>query len=114
MTIIDSYYWQVEHRCTGCNKIIASCTRYTKKRIFYFCNRSNRLIYVYVRWMRLCKTLIHQISRQLNTSCKCIRQIIHKFDKFHTVATKSGASRTPKVTEYQKRLIKFQQVRDGT
>ena len=36
-------------RCTGCNKIIAPCTRYTKKGIFYFCNRSNRLIYMYVR-----------------------------------------------------------------
>ena len=64
--------------------------------------------------MRLCKTLIHQISSQLNISCKCIRQTIHKFDKFHTVATKSGAGRTPKVTERQKRLIKLQQVRDNT
>ena len=32
-----------------CNKIIAPCTLYTKKGIFYFCNRSNRLIYMYVR-----------------------------------------------------------------
>ena len=65
-------------------------------------------------WLSDTDTFQHQISRQLNTSCKCIRQTIHKFDKFHTVAMKSGASRTPKVTEYQKRLIKFQQVRDGT
>ena len=64
--------------------------------------------------MSLCKTLIHQISRQLNISCKCIRQTVYKFDKFHTVATKPVAGRTPKVTKRQKRLIKFQQVRDDT
>ena len=64
--------------------------------------------------MRLCKTLIHQISSQLNISCKCIHQTIYKFDKVHTVATKPGASRIPKVTERQKRLIKLQQVRDDT
>ena len=64
--------------------------------------------------MRLFKTLIHQISSQLNISCKCIHQTIHKFDKFHAVATKPGAGRTPKVTERQKRLIKLQQVRDDT
>ena len=64
--------------------------------------------------MSLCKTLIHQISSQLNISCKCIRQTIYKFDKFHIVATKPGAGRTPKVTEGQKRLIKLQQVRDDT
>ena len=34
---------------TGCNKIIAPCTLYTKKGIFYFCNSSHRLIYMYVR-----------------------------------------------------------------
>ena len=33
---------------------------------------------------------------------------IYKFDRFHTVATKPGAGRTPKVTERQKRLIKLQ------
>ena len=60
--------------------------------------------------MRLSKTLIHQISSQLNISCKCIRQ----FDKFHTVTTKPGTSRTLKVTERQKRLIKLQQVQDDT
>ena len=54
--------------------------------------------------MRLCKTLIHQISNQLNISCKCIRQTIYKFDKFHTVAMKPCAGRTPKVTERQKRI----------
>ena len=64
--------------------------------------------------MNLCETLIHQISSQLNISCKCIRQTIYKFGKLHTVATKPGAGRTPKVTEHQKRLIKFQQVRDDT
>ena len=64
--------------------------------------------------MNLCKTLIHQIPSQLNISCNCIRQTIYKFDKFHTVATKPGAGRTPKVTERQKRLIKLQQVRNDT
>ena len=64
--------------------------------------------------MRLCKTLIHQILSQLNISCKCIRQTIYTFDKFHTVATKRGAGRTPKVTESQKRLIKLQHVQDDT
>ena len=53
--------------------------------------------------MSLCKTLIHQISSQLNISCKCIRQTIYKFDKLHTVATKPDAGRTLKVTEHQKR-----------
>ena len=64
--------------------------------------------------MRLCKTLIHQILSQLNISCKCIRQTIYKFDKFHNVAAKPGGGRTPEVTEHQKRLIKLQQVPDGT
>ena len=64
--------------------------------------------------MRLCKTLIHQISSQLNISCKCICQTIYKFDKFHTAATKPCAGRTLKVTERQKRLIKLQQIRDDT
>ena len=65
-----------------------------------------------MNWCK-CKTLIRQILSQLNI-CKCIRQTIYKFDKFHTVATKLGAGRTPKVTERQKRLIKLQQVRDDT
>ena len=64
--------------------------------------------------MKLCKTLMHQISSQLNISCKCIRQTMYKFDKFHTVATKPVAGRTLKVTERQKRLINLQQVRDDT
>ena len=62
--------------------------------------------------MNLCETLTHQISSQLNISCKCIGQTIYKFDKFYTVATKPDAGRTPKVTERKKRLIKLQQVRD--
>ena len=49
--------------------------------------------------MSLSETLIHQISSRLNISCKCIRQTIYKFDKSHSVATKPGAGRTPKVTE---------------
>ena len=62
----------------------------------------------------MCKTLLHEISRQLNIYCKCIHQTIYKFDKFHTVTTKPGTDCTPKVTERQKRLIKPQQVRDDT
>ena len=50
----------------------------------------------------------HQILRQLNISCKYIRQIIR------AVTMKPDAGRTPKVTERQKRLIRFQQVRDDT
>ena len=46
----------------------------------------------------------HQISSQLNISCTSFRQTIYKFDKFHTVATKPGAGRTPKVTERQKTI----------
>ena len=57
--------------------------------------------------MGLCNTFIHQISSQLNISCKYIGQTIYEFDKFHSVATKPGAASTPKVTERQKRLIKF-------
>ena len=49
--------------------------------------------------MSLCKTLIHQISRQLKISHKRIGQTICKFDKFHTVTMKPGAGRTPKLTE---------------
>ena len=56
----------------------------------------------------------HQISCQLNISCKSIRQTIRKFYKFHTVATKPGINRTSKVTERQKRLIKLQQVGNDT
>ena len=48
----------------------------------------------------------------MNIFCKCIRQAMHKFDTFRIVATKSGADRTPKVTERQKRFIKLQQVWD--
>ena len=54
------------------------------------------------------------MSSQLNISCKCIHQTIYKFDKFHTVATKPCAGRTPKVTERQKRLTKLQQAQDDT
>ena len=62
----------------------------------------------------MCKTLIYQISRQLRISCQCIRRTIRIFDKFHTIAMKPGAGRTPKVTERQKRLIKLQQIQDDT
>ena len=45
----DDNRWVQDLENTGCNKIIAPCTLYTKKGIFYFCNRSNRLIYMYAR-----------------------------------------------------------------
>ena len=53
----------------------------------------------------------HEISRRLQISRRCIRQT---FRKFHTVVTKPGAGRPPKVTDREKRLIKFQQLRDDT
>ena len=56
MTVSNT--WLLHVGFMGCNKMIASCTLYTKKGIFYFCNRFNRLIYVYVRWMSLCKTFM--------------------------------------------------------
>ena len=36
------------------------------------------------------------------------------FDKFHTVATKPGAGRPPKVTDHEKGLTKLQQLRDDS
>ena len=44
----------------------------------------------------------------------CSSKSIGKFDKFYTVVTKPGASRKPKVTEHQKRLIQLQQVPNNT
>ena len=52
----------------------------------------------------------HEISRRLKISHRCIRQTFSKFDKFHTVATKLDAGRQPRVTDYEKRLIKLQQL----
>ena len=56
----------------------------------------------------------HEISRKLNISRNCIHQTINKFNKLHTVATKSGAGRRSKLTDRQKRAIKLQEVRDDT
>ena len=56
----------------------------------------------------------HKISRRLKISHRCILWIFGKFDKFHTVATKLGAVRPPKVTDREKRLIKLQRLRDDT
>ena len=53
----------------------------------------------------------HEIFRRLKISHRCIRQT---FNKFHTVSTKPGAGRPPKVTDREKRLIKLQQLRDDT
>ncbi len=44
----------------------------------------------------------HEISRRLKISRQCIRQTIHKFDQFHTIATKPGAGRPKKVTDRMK------------
>ena len=64
------------------------------------------------RWIY--ETQIHEISRRLKISHRCIRQTFRKFDKFHTVATKPGARRPPKLTDLGKRLIKLQQLLDDT
>ena len=53
----------------------------------------------------------HKISRRLKISRRCIPQT---FRRFHIVAKKPGAERPPKVTDREKRLIKFQQLRDDT
>ena len=45
----------------------------------------------------------------MKISRRCIRQT---FSKFHTVPSKPGAGRPPKVTDREKRLIKLQQLRD--
>ena len=37
------------------------------------------------------------LSRRLHISRRCILQTIRKHHEFHTVATKSGAGRPPKV-----------------
>ena len=47
----------------------------------------------------------------MKISHRCIRLT---FGKFYTVATKPGAGRPPRVTDRDKRLIKFQQLRDDT
>ena len=52
-----------------------------------------------------------EISRRLKISRRCIRQT---FTHFHTLSTKPGAGRSPKVTDREKRLIKLQQLRDDT
>ena len=59
-------------------------------------------------------TQTHKTSRRLKISRRCIRQTLGKFDKFHTVATKPGAGRPPKVTDREKRLTKLQQRQDDT
>ena len=56
----------------------------------------------------------HEISRRLKISCGCICQTLRKFAKFHTVTTKPGAGRPPKVTDCEKRSSKLQQLRDDT
>ena len=52
----------------------------------------------------------HEISRRLKISHRCIRQTFNKFDKFHTADPKLGAGHRPRVTDYEKRLIKLQQL----
>ena len=42
---------------------------------------------------------LHEISRRLKISCRCIRQA---FNKFYTVAPKPGAERPPKATDREK------------
>ena len=40
--------------------------------------------------------------------------LVKPLNKFHSIATKSDAGRTLKVTELRKRLIEFEQVRNNT
>ena len=56
----------------------------------------------------------HKISRQLKISRRCIRQTIRKFDKYGTVATRTGAGRPKKITNRQTWFIKLEQIRDET
>ena len=60
----------------------------------------------------MCCAHAHKISRQLKISCRCIRQTIHKFDKYGTVATRPGAGHPKKTTNRQTRLIKLEQIGD--
>ena len=66
---------------------------------------------IVVRDMRISQC---EISRRLKISCCCISQTFRKFDKLHTVTTKPGAGRPPKVTDCEKRSSKLQQLRDDT
>ena len=59
-------------------------------------------------------TQTHKASPRLKISRRCIRETLGKFDKFHTVAGKSGAGHPPEVTDREKRLTKLQQLRDNT
>ena len=59
-------------------------------------------------------TQTHKTARRLKISRRYVRQTFGKFDKLHTVATKPGAGRPPKVTDREKRLTKLQQLRDDT
>ena len=56
----------------------------------------------------------HEISHQLKISRQCIRQTVHKFDRFRNVPTKPGTGHPQKVTDREKRLIELQQLRDDT
>ena len=56
----------------------------------------------------------HKISRQLKISRRCRRQIIRKFDRCGTVATRPDAGRPKEITNRQSRLIKLEQIRDET
>ena len=48
-SVSSLYISNRQRKTTGCNKIIVPCTLYPKNGIFYFSNKSNRLIYMYVR-----------------------------------------------------------------
>ena len=53
----------------------------------------------------------NEVCRRLKISRRCISQT---FRRLHIVAKKPDAERPPKVTDREKRLIKFQQLRDDT
>ena len=55
-----------------------------------------------------------EVSRRLKVSGRCIRWAFRKFDKFYTVATKSGTGHSRKVAAREKRVIRLQQLRVDT
>lgn len=64
--------------------------------------------------MRDWGTSQHDITRQLHIYRCCIRQTIRKYAEVHTAVTKPGAASLPKTIECERRLMKFEQLRDDT
>ena len=56
----------------------------------------------------------YKISGQLMISRRCILQMIRKFDKYGTKATRRGSGHPKKTTNRQTHFIKLEQIRDET